>query len=231
VIPWRPAVVIMLGALSRHPALPTSVRVAITIVLGAVALALLVVLFRHWRARGNDAAASNDRRRKETRNDHDGPSAATGETHAPSVRRLQSSVVDTISLEFIDEQEDRFSRAFAAGDIKQARGLYHPEVVYLSPTVRLFQWPEVIEGVDATLEFIQLTIQRCRNINYRLDERAVLPDGRSAYTRIFFDWDTDDARQRSIYVVLYRYREGRIGQQELYYDPDGKLERLGDPTR
>jgi ketosteroid isomerase-like protein len=28
-------------------------------------------------------------------------------------------------------------------------------------------------------------------------------------------------------VVIYRYRDGRIARQELYYDPSGKLERLG----
>ncbi len=138
--------------------------------------------------------------------------------------------MDPISLEVVDAQEARLSRAFAAGDISQARDLYHADVVYLSPTVRLFDWPQVIEGIEATLEFIQLTIQNCRNITYRLDERAILPGGAAAYTRIHFDWDTDEARQRSVYVVLYRYRDGRIAQQELYYDPSGQLERLGQPT-
>jgi ketosteroid isomerase-like protein len=28
-------------------------------------------------------------------------------------------------------------------------------------------------------------------------------------------------------VVQYRYRDGRITRQELYYDPSGALERLG----
>jgi hypothetical protein len=56
----------------------------------------------------------------------------------------------------------------------------------------------------------------------------VLPGGTSAYARIVFDWDSEDARLRSIYVVVYRYQEGHIGQQELYYDPSGQLERLGD---
>jgi hypothetical protein len=26
-------------------------------------------------------------------------------------------------------------------------------------------------------------------------------------------------------VVMYRYRDGRIARQELYYDPSGALER------
>jgi len=133
-----------------------------------------------------------------------------------------------VSLELVDSQEERFARAFEAGDISMARDLYHPEVTYLSPTTRLFGWPARIEGVVATLEFIQLTIASCRNIQYRLDERAVLPGGTCAYTRIVFDWDTDDARLRSTYVVVYRYRDGLIGQQELYYDPSGPLDRLGD---
>jgi ketosteroid isomerase-like protein len=135
-----------------------------------------------------------------------------------------------LTLEAIDAQEQRFAEAFAAGDISLARDLYDPDVVYLSPTVRLFDWPARIEGVDATLEFIQLTIARCHNITYRLDERAVLPDGTSAYTRILFDWDRDGERLRSTYVVVYRYGDGRIVRQELYYDPTGALERLGAAT-
>lgn len=135
-----------------------------------------------------------------------------------------------LTLEAVDAQERRFAAAFAAGDIFLARDLYDPGIVYLSPTVRLFDWPARIEGIDATLEFIQLTIARCRNITYRLDERAVLPDATSAYTRILFDWDRDGDRLRSTYVVVYRYHDGRIAQQELYYDPTGELERLGSAT-
>lgn len=104
--------------------------------------------------------------------------------------RLPSNRVDSpLSLSFIDGQEERFARAFAAGDITLARDLYHSDVVYLSPTTRLFGRPPRIEGVEATLEFIQLTIAGCDNIGYRLDERAVLPGSSSAYTRIIFDWD------------------------------------------
>ena len=55
---------------------------------------------------------------------------------------------------WIASQEERFSRAFAAGDLEPTRELYHPDVVYVSPTVRLFDWPARIEGVDRTLEFI-----------------------------------------------------------------------------
>ena len=117
------------------------------------------------------------------------------------------------------EQERLFGLAFAAADIEQARPLYHPEVVYLSPTVRLFDWPLRIEGVDRTLEFIALTIRRCADIRYAAVERAVLDGGSSAFVRIHFDWTTDGIRTRSNYVVLYRYRDARIGQQELYYDP------------
>jgi ketosteroid isomerase-like protein len=130
-----------------------------------------------------------------------------------------------VTLEQIDAQEGRFATAFAAGDVSQARDLYHPEVVYLSPTTRLFGSTRRVAGLDATIEFIQLTIGGCHNIAYRLDERAVLPDQTSAYTRIVFDWDTDEgSRVRSIYVVVYRYRDGLIGQQELYYDPNAPLE-------
>lgn len=136
-----------------------------------------------------------------------------------------------VTLDLVDAQEECLSGAFAAGDISRARRLYHPDVVYKSPTTRLFGQPPRIEGVEDTLRFIQLTISGCRNIAYRLDERAVLPSGEAAYARILFDWDTDDARLRSTYVVLYRYDGGRIGQQELYYDPNGPLERLGHPEQ
>jgi ketosteroid isomerase-like protein len=151
---------------------------------------------------------------------------------APTGRgRLPSRCVHrTLSLEAIDAQEERFAGAFAAGDITSARDLYHPAVVYLSPTTRLFGRARRIEGVEATLAFIGLTITGCANIGYRLAERAVLPGGTSAYARIVFDWDAGDARWRSTYVVVYRYRDGCIGQQELYYDPSGPLERLGAPA-
>lgn len=141
---------------------------------------------------------------------------------------VASPAVDgPVTLEAIDAQEAAFARAFAAGDIGLARPLYHPDVRYLSPTTRLFGGPAVIEGVDATLSFVQQTIEGCRHIAYGLDERAVLPGGAAAYTRIAFDWDNGDERLRSLYVVVYRYVDGLIARQELYYDPDGPLERLG----
>ena len=130
------------------------------------------------------------------------------------------------TLDDVDRQEALFARAFAAGDPAIARPLYRPDVVYLSPTVRLFDWPRRIEGVEKTLEFISLTIARCRDITYRCVERAILPGGDAAYTRIHFDWTTDGRRLRSSYVVVYRYRDGRIAQQELYYDPSAPPEIL-----
>ena len=145
---------------------------------------------------------------------------------APPVDRV-APVDLPLTLEGIDDQEECFARAFEAGDIFAARHLYHPEVAYVSPTTRLYDRPSVVEGVEETLAFIALTIAECRNIGYRLDERAVLPGGTAAYTRVLFDWDAaGDLRLRSTYVVLYRYREGRIGRQELYYDPSGPLERV-----
>ncbi len=99
-------------------------------------------------------------------------------------------------------------------------------MVYLSPTVRLFGWPSRIEGVEKTLAFIALSVRGCREVVYRPLELAVLPDRRSAFVHVHFDWDAGDRRLRSNYVVLYRYRDGRIGQQEIYYDPDGTLEEL-----
>jgi ketosteroid isomerase-like protein len=116
-----------------------------------------------------------------------------------------------------------FSAAFAAGDISRARHLYHDDVVYSSPTTRLFGWPRLIEGRSSALEFIQLTITGVTDIAYVLDERAVI-DADSAYTRIVFDFDLAGQRLRSLYVVVYRYRQGLIARQELYYDPSDQLD-------
>jgi len=132
-----------------------------------------------------------------------------------------------ITAHKLAEQEDVFARAFAAADLEIARPLYHPDVVYISPTVRLFGWPARIEGVDRALQFIALTIQSCEAITYRAVEQAIVAGGESALVRVHFDWTRSGERLRSNYVVIYRYRDGRIGQQELYYDPSGQLEVLG----
>jgi ketosteroid isomerase-like protein len=123
-------------------------------------------------------------------------------------------------------QEACFARAFGSGDLALARPLYHADVVYLSPTVRLFGWPARIEGVDRTLEFITLTIANVRDVDYRAVEWAVAGGDEVAFVRIHFDFTRDGDRLRSNYVVVYRYRDGLIAQQELYYDPSGALERL-----
>jgi ketosteroid isomerase-like protein len=125
----------------------------------------------------------------------------------------------------IDDQEEAFAGAFRSGDISRAGRLYHRDVVYLSPTTRLFGWPRRIEGRARALEFIELTISGVTNIDYVLDERAVI-SGDSAYARILFDFDVGDRRLRSVYVVVYRYREGLIARQELYYDPDDRLDEV-----
>jgi ketosteroid isomerase-like protein len=132
----------------------------------------------------------------------------------------------SITIEKLNDQEELFARAFAEPDISRVRSLYHKDVLYLSPTVRLYDWPRRIEGVDKTLEFIGLTVEHCPSISYRAVESACLPDGTSSFARIHFDWDHEGQRLRSNYVVLYRYRDGLIAQQELYYDPSGSIERL-----
>jgi ketosteroid isomerase-like protein len=132
-----------------------------------------------------------------------------------------------VSLDFIDRQEAVFARAFAERDLEIVRPLYHPDVVYLSPTVRLFGWPRRIEGVDRTLAFIRLTIARCRDVVYACIERAPVPGVEAAYVCVHFDWTADARRMRSRYVVAYRYRQGVIAQQELYYDPGTPPDPLG----
>ena len=132
-----------------------------------------------------------------------------------------------ISEEALLAQEARFARAFADGDPAIARDLYQPDVVYVSPTVRLFDWPALIDGIERTLEFITLTIRDCPDIRYQAVEHAITPAADAAFVRVQFDWTAGAERLRSTYVVCYRYRDGRIARQELYYDPSGALERLG----
>ncbi|MGH3576060.1 MAG: nuclear transport factor 2 family protein [Mycobacterium sp.] len=132
-----------------------------------------------------------------------------------------------ISEDELLAQEECFARAFAAGDPALAQDLYQPDVVYASPTVRLFDWPARIDGIERTLEFIGLTIRSCPDIRYRAVEHAITPDGHAAFVRVQFEWTAGAERLRSTYVVIYRYRDGRIARQELYYDPSGELERLG----
>jgi ketosteroid isomerase-like protein len=136
-----------------------------------------------------------------------------------------------ISEDALVAQEARFARAFADGDPGLARDLYQPDVVYVSPTVRLFDWPARIDGVERTLEFIALTIRGCPDIRYEAVEHAITPDADAAFVRVQFDWTQGVERLRSTYVVIYRYRDGRIARQELYYDPSGELERLGPAGR
>ncbi len=132
-----------------------------------------------------------------------------------------------ISEDALLAQEACFAQAFADGDPALARDLYQPDVVYVSPTVRLFDWPARIDGIERTLEFITLTIRGCPDIRYQAVEHAITPGADAAFVRVQFDWTQGAERLRSTYVVIYRYRGGRIARQELYYDPSGTLERLG----
>jgi ketosteroid isomerase-like protein len=136
-----------------------------------------------------------------------------------------------ISADALAAQEECFARAFADRDLTVARDLYQPDVVYVSPTVRLFDWPARIEGIERTLEFIELTISGCAAIRYEAVEHAIDPDGNAAFVRVEFDWAQGTERLRSTYVVIYRYRDGLIARQELYYDPSGALERVGPAGR
>ena len=132
-----------------------------------------------------------------------------------------------ISEDALLAQEACFARTFADGDPAIARDLYQPDVVYVSPTVRLFDWPAQIDGIERTLEFIALTIRGCSAIRYEATERAIAPGGDVAFVRVQFDWTQSALRLRSTYVVIYCYRDGLIARQELYYDPSGALQRLG----
>jgi ketosteroid isomerase-like protein len=132
----------------------------------------------------------------------------------------------SITVEALAAQEADFARAFTAKDLELVRALYDPDVVYVSPTVRLYGWPAEIEGVEKTLEFIALTIRNVENVRYEAVESAIVPAGDAAFVRIHFDWSAAGRRLRSNYIVIYRYRSARILRQELYYDPSGRLEEL-----
>lgn len=134
-----------------------------------------------------------------------------------------------VSLEVLDAQEERFAAAFGAGDISLAGTLYAPDVVYVSPTTRLFGWPARVVGVGQALEFIQLTITGLSEVSYSVDERALIADDTGAYVKVQFDFGLRGVRLRSNYVVVYRYRDTLIAQQELYYDPSAELARVPSP--
>lgn len=123
-------------------------------------------------------------------------------------------------------QEEIFRECYETGDIHPARDLYHPELVYVSPTFRIIDRPSwIMTGIEAGLDFIQATLSGIPNIRYRAVTTAIVPGGRAAFSQIHFDWDAEGGgRVRSNYVSLYRYHEdGRIVQQEIYYDPNGVL--------
>ena len=106
------------------------------------------------------------------------------------------------------------------GDIARAGHLYHPDVVYSSPTTRLFGWPRLIEGRDRTLEFIQLTITGLADIDYRLDERAVIDRRERLHADPLRFRHRRRRRLRSAYVVVYRYRQGLIARAGALLRPE-----------
>ncbi len=123
-------------------------------------------------------------------------------------------------------QEEIFREAYEKGDIYLARALYHPDLVYVSPTFRIIDRPSwIMTGLEAGLEFIQATLSEIHNIRYEAVSIAIVPGGRAAFAQIHFDWDAEGGgRVRSNYISLYRYHgDGRIAQQEIYYDPSGVL--------
>ena len=134
-----------------------------------------------------------------------------------------------ITHTFLAQQERLQAQAFATGDLGHVRHLYHHDVTYRSPTVRLFDWPAHIQGVDDTLEFIGVTIQSCRDIEYEAIEFAIVEGSETAFVRIHFDWNHGDQRLRSNYLVVYRYRDDLIAEQEIYYDPSAAPEVLTRP--
>ena len=135
-----------------------------------------------------------------------------------------------LTAKALAQQEAVFRECYEKGDIFLGRALYHPDLVYVSPTFRIIDRPSwIMTGIEAGLDFIQATLSGIPNIRYEAVSTAIVPGGRTAFAQIHFDWDAEGGgRVRSNYVSLYRYHEdGRIVQQEIYYDPTGVL---SDPT-
>ena len=131
-----------------------------------------------------------------------------------------------LTTKALAQQEEIFRGCYEKADIEPARALYHPDLVYLSPTFRIIDRPSwIMTGIEAGLEFIQATLSGIHNIRYEAVSTAVAPGGRVAFAQIHFDWDGEDGgRLRSNYISRYRYHDdGRIVQQEIYYDPSGVL--------
>src|SRR5262249_38176128 len=97
---------------------------------------------------------------------------------------VERSGAMSLSDKMLVQQEETFAHMFGSTDVQIGRPLYHPDVVYISPTVRLFGWPQRIHGVERTLEFIALTIKSCEAIAYRAVEYAIVKGGDSAFVRI-----------------------------------------------
>ncbi len=135
-----------------------------------------------------------------------------------------------LTTDGLAQQEAIFRESYEKGDIYLARALYHPDLVYLSPTFRIIDRPSwIMTGIEAGLDFIQATLTGLQNIRYEAVGSAIAPGGRTAFAQIHFDWEAQGGeRVRSNYVSLYRYHDdGRICQQEIYYDPDGVLSDPG----
>ena len=126
----------------------------------------------------------------------------------------------------LSEQEEIFRECYEKGDIYLGRALYHPDLVYVSPTFRIIDRPSwVTTGIEAGLDFIQATLTGIDNVRYAAVSTAIVSGGRAAFAQIHFDWDGEGGgRVRSNYISMYRYHDdGRIAQQEIYYDPSGVL--------
>src|SRR5262249_8296519 len=124
------------------------------------------------RAGGRESERAHRRRRSRSVHRHPAPSRRP----VPGDEGGRASAGGTvITPETLEAQEAAFARAFAAADLAGVRERYDPAVVYLSPTVRLFDWPRRIEGIERTTEFISLTIRPCRSTPYNAAQRVIAP--------------------------------------------------------
>ena len=84
----------------------------------------------------------------------------------------------------LGEQEETFRECYEKADIYLARALYHPDLVYVSPTFRIIDRPSwIMTGIEDGLEFIQATLSGIPNIRYEAVCSAIVPGGRAAVAR------------------------------------------------
>ena len=128
---------------------------------------------------------------------------------------------DAITPERLVQQEELFRECYEKADIYLGRSLYHPDLVYVSPTFRIIDRPSwVMTGIEAGLDFIQATLGGIDNIGYQAVSTAIATDGRAALRRLSAASTTRRQRPGSQPEGLGPRGRGRDGQGTRGVRPD-----------